>query len=657
MASDDVNLAERSGSLVDAHKGYDPRVIFFYFAVTALFLVLVGGLAWQQLINTPTHQITERVQNQRRILIPGPRGTIYARDGATILVGNKPRFAVLLHLDELRTELLKEHIRIHKNFLAAGDKKDAPTYDQLEKLARVSVAQRYLNQLNQLLHRAEVVDANKLQRHFLSQLLLPYPLLTDLSPEDFAKLIENLPVVGPLEPTTTITRDYPFKSAAAHTLGYVGATDEIEADEDFPGKGLRTFKMKGSVGENGLEQRFDSLLQGEAGGKVFRVDPAGFKVNPPLATVAPVQGKSLVTSIDLDLQLTAEDALADQTGAAVAIEVATGEVLAIASKPDYNLQDFRKPETIADIESRHAWTNLALNGFYPPGSTFKILTSIAALRHGSITPTSVVADCQGRMRIGNAWFVCENTLGNHGKILLSEAIARSCDIYFYQTGLNTTPEVLAAEARRFHLDQRTGIELPGENRRAIIPDPEWKERTQHEKWFPGDTAHMAMGQGFVLVSPLEMACFAASVARGEVFTQPTLVHQANRPPQHTEAIGLTPDQRAAILDGMAGCVTHGTASKLLSLPMYQIPGVRIAGKTGTAQVGVKPHQINIAWFICFAPIENPEIAVAVMIEGETEGETFEGGAHAAPAAAKILKKYFEDKARAGAPVAAPVKTD
>lgn len=662
MATDDVNLADRSGSLVESHKGYDPRVIFFYFAIAALILILAGGLAWQQLIKNATHKTSEEVQSQRRILIPGPRGNIYARDGATILVGNKPRFAVLLHLDELKTELLKEHIRIRKNYLATGEKKDAPSYDQLEKLARVSVVQSYLNQLNQLLHRSELVDARTLQRHFESQLLLPYSLLTNLAPEEFARLIETLPVRGPLEPTTTIVRDYPFGSAAAHTLGYVGAADEVVSD-DMPGAGLKTVKMKGSAGENGLEQRFDSLLQGESGGIIFRVDPTGFKVNPPLERRSPVQGKNLVTSLDIDLQLAAEDALGEQTGAAVAIDVATGEVLVLASRPDYDLSKFRESGTIADIEARHAWTNLALNGFYPPGSTFKIVTTIAGLRRNVLPFDRPIVDCQGYLKIGNRLFPCEVPPVHHGELLLPDAIARSCEIFFYKAGELATIEGLATEAKRFHLDQRTGIELPGESGRMIIPDPEWKQRVIKERWFPGDTALTATGQGFVLVSPLQMACFAASVARNEVWTQPTLVHDANRPRQHTESIGLTPAQRTALLEGMIGCTLppHGTARTLTTIEANRIPGVTIAGKTGTAQKEVfrdgKAGKINDAWFICFAPAENPEIAIAVVVEGDTVGEDFGGGLHSAPVAAAMLKKYFEKKNRGASPLATPFKSD
>jgi len=175
-----------------------------------------------------------------------------------------------------------------------------------------------------------------------------------------------------------------------------------------------------------------------------------------------------------------------------------------------------------------------------PGSTFKILTSIAALRSGLVEADKPITECAGYIKIGDRTFVCDNGRGHHGEVLLPDAIAKSCDIDYYTAGRLMTPSVLAAEGRRFHLHQRTGIELPHETGRMVIPDPAYKEKVIGEKWFPGDTANMSIGQGYVLVTPLEMACFAASVARNEVFTKPTLIHTPDAPTQRTESIGLTP---------------------------------------------------------------------------------------------------------------------
>jgi penicillin-binding protein 2 len=179
----------------------------------------------------------------------------------------------------------------------------------------------------------------------------------------------------------------------------------------------------------------------------------------------------------------------------------------------------------------------------------------------------------------------------------------------------------------------------------LIPDPEWKQRDRDEEWFPGDTANMAIGQGFVGVTPLSMACFAASLARGETVTLPTLLHDPDHPAQHSEPIGLTPAQYSAVVDGMVGCVTDGTASKVFAMPAFQIPGVKVAGKTGTAQIRTKDGTIDVAWFIGFAPVDHPQIAWAVAIEGDTLGENFAGGRYAAPVGIAILQKYFEKKNR------------
>lgn len=634
---------ENPGSLVESRTGFDPRLSAFHGLIALLLLVLVCGLAYQQIYMGAIHHEQERLQNERRVIVPGPRGDIFDREGRK-LVENRSRFAVVLYLDELRQEFRREYIHIRNNYRSAGDQ-DLPTGAQLERLARVSVVQRYLDQVNVLLGRTGTVDGGALQRHLERQLLLPYTLIDDLKPEEFARLIERLPVTSPLQVYTSPTRSYPYGSAAAHVLGYVGANEDADVEE-LPGEGLTTLKMKGTVGRDGIEKQFDSLLQGEAGYTILRVDPAGYKVNPPIEVRHPVQGHSLTTSLDIDLQLAAEDAIGDQTGAAVALDVRTGEVLAMASKPDYDLNEFSPRLSVAaaaDIEARRAWTNIALNGVYSPGSTFKIVVSTAALLSGTITPEDTPADCDGAMMIGNRRFTCDNGRGHHGLLTLPDAIGESCDIYFYTVGLRAGPDVIAAQARRFHLDRPTGIELPGETHRMLIPDPAWRKRKRDEAWNPGDTANMSIGQGDVQVTPLLMACFAASFARGETWTRPTLLHDPRRPEQHTEPIGLSASQRAAILKGMEECTTTGTARFLTTLEALRVPGIRVAGKTGTAQIMGPSGRVDEAWFICFAPIENPTIAVAVAIQGSTPGEEFGGGREASPVASAILKKYFEKR--------------
>ena len=643
--------------LIETHSARNPRLLLFFGIVTVLLLTLIGGLAYQQLFKTVFYNERERQQNQRRVVVPGPRGNIYDRNGA-VLVENRPRFSVVLDLAQLRGEFRNEYKKVSDNYRQQFSKDERPTSDQISQIARAAVAQRYLDKVNTILGRSETVRSAELKRHIDQKLLLPYVLLDDLAPKEYARLIEELPVTSPLQVYLSTTRYYPFGSAAAHTLGYVSINDDPEV-EDFPGEGLPTVKMKGNIGKTGLEKLYEDQLQGETGGAIYRVDPAGYKVDLPIEEIPARQGHNITTSLDIDLQLAAESALTDpveRTGAAVAIDVRTGEILAITSKPDYDLNSFvphLSHEEAAKIADDGAWFNQAIAGAYPPGATCKILTSIAAMHSGKVAPDQPIIDCEGVTMVGNKRFYCENGDGHHGNILLPEAIAQSCDIFFYQAGLLTTVEGLAAEARRFHLGQRTGIEIPGETGRMVIPDPEWKEKNQKERWYPGDTANMSIGQGYVLVTPLEMACFAASVARNQLFTKPTILHDPNAPTQHAPSIGLTSAQRAALLEGMEGCTTHGTAKFLTQMANLRVPGVRIAGKTGTAQKRVtrdgKTGNINYAWFICFAPIENPEIAVAVVVEGENIGENFGGGTYALPVASAVLKKYFEKKAVAANP--------
>jgi penicillin-binding protein 2 len=652
MVSHEPDPVDRTGRLVESHKGYDPRIVYLYFLIGGLLLLLAGALAKHQLFSSSRYFGQERQQNERRLVMPGPRGTIYDRNGIP-LVTNRALFAVAIDLAQLQPEFRLEFIRIRTNYRNHGDG-DLPTSDDMEQIARTTVVQRYLDRVNAILGRAARVDPTTLRVHFQRQRLFPFPLITDLEPNEFAELTEHLPVGSPLQIYASSARKYPYDSAASHVLGYVGVDPDVDA-EDVDSEDLHTFKLKGFIGRDGLEKRFDNELQGKAGLEIFRVDPAGFKVSPPLEKRLPVQGKNLTTSLDIELQLVAEQALGDRQGSAVALDVRTGEVLVLASKPDYNLNAFSPrllPATVADIEKRSAWTNLAIAGAFPPGSTFKTVVAMAGLRTGLLDPADTSVDCEGTIRIGNHTFKCDNGLGRHGALDLREAIGQSCDVYFWNHGVKIGVEAIAAEARRFHLDQPTGIELPNETRRMNVPDAAWKQKEGRGTWTDGDTANFSIGQGDLLVSPLEMACYAASLARGETATHPTLLHDPKRPAQHSEAIGLSSDQLAALFDGMERCTAPGkehTGYLISTLPAYEVPGVRICGKTGTAQLS---GRLDEAWFICFAPRENPEIAVAVAIQGDTPGEGYGGGMEAVPVAAKILQKYFANKAGAAVPQAA-----
>lgn len=630
----------RHGGLLETRKGYNPRLLFFYFVIAGLLLILAVGLAYRQLFQTEFYSEREKVQNQRRILTPGPRGNLYDREGR-LLVGNRPRFAVTLHLDELRTDFRREYLQIRRNYRESGDQ-DLPSNTQMERIARYAVVQRHLDLVNRIIGRAERVNDVSLHRHHLQQRLLPFTLLEDLTATEYARLIEQLPVSSPLQVYSRGVRHYPHRSSAAHALGFVGFNDDVEIDENFPGADLRTFRMVGTVGRSGLEARHDPVLQGETGGAIYLVDPAGFRIEPPLERRRPRQGGDFTTSLDLDLQLAAEKAMAATglAGAAVALDVNTGEVLVLASKPDYDLNAFSprlSRDAAADIESRGAWLNRASQGLYPPGSTFKLLTAIAALRHGAITHDSEI-ECTGLHQVAGRVFVCNNHR-DRGPVGLSASLEKSCNTFYYVSGLTSGIATLSAEASRFGLDRQTGIDLPNEARLILMPSPAWKRRARGEAWFPGDTANVSIGQGDVSLTPLQMAAFIASFARGETLTPPSLTHDPNRPHLQTPPLDLSPEAYAALVAGLEAATVTGTA-RILSSPFLRIPGLRIAGKTGTAQkLAAGGRHLNFAWFIGYAPVDNPQIAIAVMMEGDTPGEETGGGRFAAPIAAAILKAW------------------
>lgn len=663
MRSDRQNLASRSGALVETHTTFQPRVFVFHFIFGAMLLILVSGLAYQQLIKSSSYHEAERVQNQRRIIVPGPRGNIYDREGR-LLVGNKPRFAVVLYLDELRSQFRREYIQIRKNYREAGDR-DMPTAHQMELIARATVVQHYLDQVNALIGRHEKLDTAELSKHFRRELLLPYILINDLSPDEYAKLIEQLPVNSPLQLYTSSERYYPYGSAAAHTLGYVSNNTEIDA-EGFPGDDLPTFKIKGATGRDGLELQFDSVLQGQAGGAIYRVDPSGFRINPPLEQRLPVQGKNLDTSLDIDLQLAAEKALGDLTGAAVMMDVNTGEVLVLASKPDYDLNKFSpriSHEDVAEIDQNKAWVNRAISGLYLPGSTFKLVTSIAGFRAGTLTPDSTYTT-NGTYLVGNHVF--HDASGEiTGTIDFRTAIEHSVNTFFINYGLKTGVDAIVAEARRFHLDRPTGIELPHETRRMYIGSPAWKKKTLGEPWYQGDTANLSFGQGMIAVTPLQMACLLSSLARDEVATKPTILHEPGRPTQHTAPIGVPQADYQALIEGMERVPLTGTARR-----WGKVPGLTIASKTGTAQQAVrfpvtedgktvyKNGTIELGWYVGFAPVDHPKVAWAVVVEGDVPDESFAGGFYAAPIARAMLERWVQKQRAAGKmPPAPPGESD
>ena len=628
--------------IVHRYNMRNPRLLIFYWVLGLALLTLAGGMAYRQVFEHNAMIEKEKRQAQRLIVYPGPRGAIFDRNGE-LLVGNRPRFSAVIFPDDLNrlraNEFYPEYVRRRDAIFEArraGNEVDF-NYSKVVWESRIFIIQRYMSMINDLTGRNESMSQRDLQRHYNENLLLPLTLVNDLSPTEYATLIENLPANSPVKVYTENARFYPHGNTAAHAIGYV-VSKYIEEDEtDLPTEDLMTFKLKGKVGKAGMERHFDKLLTGTSGAEIYQVDKSGYREDRVDFRV-PRKGHDLVTSLDLKMQEAAETAIGDKTGAAVAMNVRTGEVYVLASKPDYNLNDltpFIPTATYNEINERGAWLNRATQGLYPPGSTFKLLTAQAILRHGIIEPDTMLESGK-YYRVGNRLFPCHSRYG-FGVINVADAISSSANVFFYRTGLDLGIDRLSTEAKMFGLDERIDLEIPFMASRMIVPNKAWKRENGRGGWVPGDTANTSIGQGFLLTTPLHMAAMTASIARNETRTIPTLQRLG-----HTEQvdhggqpIGLDPDDRAIILKGMEMCVEEGTGK------LVKVPGIRLGGKTGTAEVTIDGMESTLAWFVGFGPIENPEIAVCVMIEGTKPGDNFHGGSTAGPIAHDIFKTYFE----------------
>lgn len=609
---------------------------------------------------------------------------------------------------------------------------------KLDWEARHAVVSKYLSQINRICGRKKGLSMGELKSHYHRRLVLPMELATNLEPGEYAALVEGLPADSPVRIVAEAVRHYPKGSAASHALGYVGGG--YVADENaIPGADLATFALKGRSGKAGIEKQFDERLRGKDGGDIWRVDPMGSRFER-VQTQPPRKGASIRLSIDSDLQVASEQAIADMVrrvaehrnlpdedwlraidrrarralagsgekkewaelllrsfrdaphplgareastvagfegtirdaerllhllyargvldrnqadparyllaappptpGAAVLLKVDTGELLAIAAKPDYDLNRLTpriSQATFDDVNRREAWLPRAIHPGYAPASTFKLVTAIAALRAGAIDPAETIGLCDGIYK----GMKCHVHPGRHGEMDLANAISQSCNVFFFRAGQAIEHETLIAEAKRFGMHEQPELEVPSVPDAPIVPDPAWKRRRIREDWKLEDTFNVAIGQGGLRISPLRMACFTASLARGETRTRPTLLHQpSGSAPNHGGVpIGLPPELLAPVIEGMRKSASVGTARRV------KVEGVSIAGKTGTGEWRNHNMTLNLAWFIGFAPVENPQVAVAVLIEGVVPQDNIQGGLTATPVAQKILQAYFDQQNR------------
>ena len=433
-------------------------------------------------------------------------------------------------------------------------------------------------------------------------------------------------------------RTYPQGQVFAHVLGYVG---EISS-EQLKMEQFKNYKLGDRIGQSGIEAQYENLLKGRDGGEIIEVDSKGIKLRT-IRRNQPIPGQNIYLSLDLDLQKKIFELIKETLnrvgsccGAAIASDPLTGQILALVSLPSFDPNIFTKQEEgeISQVftDATAPVLNRAIAGTYPPGSTFKIVSALAGLASGKITPQTQIEDrgiiYLGQFSFANWYFTQYGKL--EGSVDLVKALKRSTDTYFYQVAQISGESMLIDWAKKLFLGKRLGIDLPSEAA-GLVPDNDWKIKARGEPWYPGDTLHLSIGQGFILTTPLQVLGITSYIAAlGSLYKPQLLLKQA---PQILISNLIDSEKIKAVKNGLSEVPkTGGTA-----WPFFTFP-IETAGKTGTAEYG-DPKGRTHAWYTSFAPVNEPKIAMTVLIEGGGEGSSV-----AAPIVKETFRWYFsEDK--------------
>jgi penicillin-binding protein 2 len=482
----------------------------------------------------------------------------------------------------------------------------------------------------------------------------PQPVIVqpDLPRDQVAYFVEHRMDFPGLYLDITPLRSYPHGPLAAHLLGYMGQISDTQLQQ----QANHRYDADALVGQYGLEHQYESVLQGIPGIRQVEVDTFG-RETQQLTINPPVPGSNLALTLDLALQQTAEQLLQTHSGSIVALDPRNGEILASVSNPafDPNLFAARLSSsawTQLTTDSQHPLHNRVIQGQYPPGSIFKIVTAIAALEDGVIAPHTTMC-CNGHYTYGRRTYRDWKHAG-HGCVDLYQALAQSCDVYFYHVGQEVGVDRLAHYARAFGLGQVTGV-APGTEKPGLTPSKQWKWQTHGEPWYGGETLSVAIGQGYMLTTPLQVANLMATVANGGTLYQPYAVRQQTRwdgailhdtTPEVVRRLAINPSHLHAVKKSLWGVVHDAKGTGWQA----RHERISIAGKTATVQVvplpkggggphfqdHLPPHQRDHAWFAAFAPVDDPRIVVVVMIE-----HAGKGGSHFAHIAKTLVQTYLE----------------
>jgi penicillin-binding protein 2 len=588
------------------------RVAFAVGAVAIGFLLLLARLWNLQVLQGNEMRLLSENNRIRLHRVQATRGTVVDRYGR-VLIDSRPSFdAVMVPEDAPSVELTIENLAHFLSHSAA----------EMRAL---------LTQMTARPPFEEVI------------------VKRDLSWEDVVAVETHQLDLPGVSLRITPRRSYPLGSQLAHLLGYVGeaSPEDLAADPRY--------RMGDLIGKAGLERHWEKYLRGVNGGQQVEVDAVGRKLRV-LREVEEVPGDTVRLTIDLDLQEAASNALGARDGSVVALDPNNGEILALVNHPAFDPNVFargvRAEEWRAFLNDKHRpLNNRGIHGQYPPGSTFKIVVATAALEEGVINPFTRL-HCPGGLQFGNHYFRCWKK-GGHGSVNLHEALVQSCDVFFYQVAQRAGIDTIAHYARAFGLGMPTGIGLEHE-KMGTIPDTAWKRKRFKQPWYAGETLSVAIGQGYVTATPLQMANLIATAAVGKRF-RPRFVRQVETPDgdvvhvEDPEVLGTLKVRRTtlnqlreALRDVVNG--ERGTGKKA------RLPDVEVAGKTGTSQVvklgkqRLKASQVpwqqrDHAWFVAYAPVDAPEIAVAALVEHADGG----GGAVAAPVVHDVMQTYFRLK--------------
>jgi len=574
------------------------RIRIAGFVIAGLFILFVIRLWQLQVLQGKEYRKISTENMLRIIKIPAPRGIIFDRNWIP-LVKNSPYFYASLMPEHL------ENVDIHS----------------LAKTLNINSSDIYFKINKKRLSPFEPIKLKE-------GLTFSEIAAIEARRSDFPGLIIDI----------DMGREYLYGDMGAHLIGYLGKLNPSQSkDPEFKDVPPDAF-----IGQWGAELLFDKSLRGTPGERIIEVDAIGreirlLKENPP------VKGDDLKLSIDINLQKAAEELYAGRAGAIVALKTDTGEVLGFVSKPSFDPNMFARGINYAqwvelNQDKKLPMLNRALQSQYPPGSTFKVVTAIAALSEGVITPETKVT-CTGGINYGSWRFGCWKKNG-HGTVSFHKAMVESCDVYFYEAGKRAGIDKIAEYAKKLGLGSETGLPLVKE-RTGLIPDTQWKYEKKKQQWYLGETFNSAIGQGYVSVTPMQMAQLMSAVANGGSIYKPTIVKLETMPSPLKNA-DIKPEILELVKKGLFGVVNEGGGTGGAARSSI----VTVGGKTGTAQVvsirkssNLLPEKLrDHAWFVAFAPVEKPEIALCAFVEHGGHG----GGA-AAPIAKRAIEAYFKNK--------------